>query len=58
MVNRRFSRGRQIDNKNLSSGSITVRFQAATAEGHQSVVSLLNEVIANLHRRFDYLKVE
>jgi Putative DNA-binding domain len=57
-VNRRFTRGRQIDNKKLISGSITVRFQAETDEGHQTVVNLLNEVIANLHRRFDYLRVE
>ncbi len=57
-VKRRLRSGQQIDDKQLSSGSITLTFYVVTEESHDHVIALLNEVVGNIHRRFGHLKVE
>lgn len=57
-VKRRLRSGQQIDDKQLSSGSISLTFYIDTEESHGNVIALLNEVVGNIHRRFDHLKVE
>lgn len=57
-VKRRLRSGQQTDDKQLSSGSISLTFYVVTEESHGHVIALLNEVVGNIHRRFDHLKVE
>lgn len=66
VMQRQLKVGVLTDNKQVDSGILEVTFQAATEDSHQGssdrshrdVAGLFNEVIANIKRRFEYLKAE